>query len=68
MKVKITCNCNASFEIKDGNKHPEEICCPNCGNILPDDASQDLLSMLNSFSLLKSKLEESSYDILLTSE
>lgn len=68
MKVKITCNCNASFEINGGGRHPKEIRCPNCGSTLPDNASQDLFSMLDSFLSLESKLEKSAYNILFTSE
>lgn len=40
MKVKITCTCTATFEIKDGSMHPQEIACPNCGNPLPDGHMQ----------------------------
>lgn len=68
MIVKITCSCNASFEIKNSVRHPKEICCPNCGSILPHNASQDLFNMLDSLSLLESKLEDSCYDICFTSE
>ena len=56
MKVKITCSCGASFDIKDGIQHPKEICCPNCGKQLPDNASSDLLKMFDAFKSLQDKL------------
>lgn len=56
MNVKITCPCNASFEIKECSKCPPEISCPNCGQILPLNASLDLFKMFESFNLFKDKL------------
>lgn len=56
MKVKITCPCGASFDIKSGIQHPNEISCPNCGHLLPDNASSDLLKMLDTFKSLENKL------------
>ncbi len=56
MIVKITCACNATFEIKDGTKHPNIVICPNCGRSLPDNATNDLFTALNSFSLFEAKL------------
>lgn len=56
MKVKITCTCTATFEIKDGSMHPEEISCPNCGKPLPNGAYTDLLSAMSSFDIFESKL------------
>lgn len=61
MIVKITCACNATFEIKNGSKHPNIVVCPNCGRSLPDNASQDLLNALDSFALFESKLDNSGY-------
>lgn len=61
MIVKINCACNAAFEIKDGAKHPKIIICPNCGRSLPDNASQDLFTALDSFALFESKLEDTGY-------
>ncbi len=60
MLVKITCTCKASFEIKAGSAHPSEICCPNCGQALPSNATRDLLSALSSLEIFESKLEENS--------
>ncbi len=56
MKVKITCTCMATFEIKDGSMHPKEISCPNCGMPLPDGAYTNLLSAMSSFEIFESKL------------
>lgn len=56
MVVKIVCVFNASFEIKEGVRHPEDVSCPNCGRVLPDNASQDLFTALNSFALFETKL------------
>ncbi len=60
MKVKITCTCKATFEIKNGSMHPKEISCPNCGTPLPDGAYADLLSAVSSFEIFESKLEAAS--------
>lgn len=59
MIVKITCACNATFEIKDGSRHPKIITCPNCGRSLPDNASNDLLAALEAFSIFDAKLSDS---------
>lgn len=56
MKVKITCPCSASFDIKSGVHHPTEITCPNCGKPLPENASSDLLKMFDAFKSLENKL------------
>ena len=61
MIVKITCSCNANFEIKHGSIHPKTIACPNCGTILPYGASEDLLTALDSLEQLESKLEDAGY-------
>lgn len=67
MLVKITCACSASFEIKDGSRHPKTIACPNCGRVLPNDASQNLYDALASFSLFEAKLDDSGlYDIFVS--
>lgn len=63
MVVKITCACNATFEIKDGVRHPATITCPNCGRPLPDNATNDLFTALNSFSLFEAKLDNGLYEI-----
>ncbi len=60
MKVKITCTCRAAFVIKSSSRHPSEISCPNCGQVLPFDASSDLLKMLDAFEVLEAKLSENS--------
>ncbi|MCM1219401.1 MAG: hypothetical protein NC548_33395 [Lachnospiraceae bacterium] len=56
MKIKIKCPCHATFEIRTGIQHPDEITCPNCGKPLPDNASSDLLKMFESFQSLHDKL------------
>lgn len=67
MVVKIVCACNASFEIKNGSRHPEVITCPNCGRPLPNDASKDLFHALESFSLFQSKLDDTGrYEITIS--
>lgn len=63
MLIKINCACNATFEIKNGAKHPKEIICPNCGRPLPDGASQDLFTALDAFELFQAKVENSCYEI-----
>ena len=62
MIVKITCACRASFEIKDGSRHPQEILCPNCGRSLPSNASKDLLTALDALEVFETKLEDSRYN------
>lgn len=62
MLVKITCACNATFEIRStGSRHPKTICCPNCGCELPDNSSTDLYTALKSFELFESKLENTGH-------
>ena len=60
MKITITCTCAASFEIKNGSIHPKEICCPNCGEPLPDNATEDILTALQSLDIFESKLAKAS--------
>ena len=60
MKITITCTCAASFEIKNGSVHPKEICCPNCGQPLPANATNDLLISLQALEDFESKLEADS--------
>lgn len=59
MIIRITCACNAAFENKNGNRHPDIVTCPNCGRSLPDNATNDLFTALNSFSLFEAKLDNS---------
>lgn len=66
MTVKINCKCNSTFEIKDGAKHPKVIVCPNCGRPLPDNATENLLAALDSFSVFKSKLNDALYEFELS--
>lgn len=62
MIVKITCACNATFEIKSsGSRHPKSVHCPNCGRELPDNSSDDLFKSLDSFETFKSKVENSGH-------
>lgn len=65
MVVKITCACNATFEIRSsGSRHPKSIHCPNCGRELPDNSSADLFTALDSFEVFQSKVENSGlYDV-----
>ena len=60
MKIRITCRCNAEFDILFGNRNKNEIACPSCGHPLPNGASEDLRAMMKSFSLVESKLDEDS--------
>ena len=55
MIVKISCACNASFEVRPGARHPKTINCPNCGRPLPENASSDLLSALEFFETFDTK-------------
>lgn len=62
MIIKITCTCNATFEIKNGSMHPSEICCPNCGQALPSNASADLLKALDALETFDAKLDGENYN------
>lgn len=42
--------------------HPSEICCPNCGQALPSNASADLLKALDALEIFDAKLDGENYN------
>ncbi len=66
MVVEITCTCGAKFELKRNTRNKNDIACPSCGRVLPNDASKDLRSAFDAFDLFRTKLQHSDnncYDI-----
>lgn len=60
-KVKITCICLATFEIRSSAIKDREIICPSCGKPLPDNASASLMSALKSLTDFEFSMNALSY-------
>lgn len=59
MKVKITCQCGASFELISNSRNKGDYVCPNCLRPLPSDASKELHALFDNYEVFSAKLEAS---------
>lgn len=61
MKVKITCRCNASFELQSSGANKSDYICPSCGRTLPNDSSKTLHEMFAAYEMFEAKLKDSNF-------
>ncbi len=64
MKLKIKCNCGATFTINNNFAHRyDEFYCPNCDTVLPSGIRIDINNFFKSYENINKKLNSEGFSL-----